>query len=373
MMYKAKELGRNSEENELDVIRNKLEELNKIKPYEITFKITPVEKTASSKFWKEAGVDKDITAFNLEVTFSNEASLIHHLVKDSEAGAKNFTIDVIAYDVGYQDGQNKRKEGEREIKIKQTLTYELSGSSLSSNFTDGDRPLISISNKYYKKQVKDCAGDTSYFGAFEPQDWEEDILGEETATSFTPQTRLSWSFTEALNDSATETELMIQANSEGAGGFYIKSIVNKCTVAANVSFIAGFFGCDKFEILHRTTPLEIIGTVLTSSLEIDDSALEQGITWSSIYHSDSYDKLIKHKILERPPLGHANRNSARDIEDLVITERTNVKFLRDRADPFTWTTVDPDCGILKDDSKSTCKRQIRRFYVIEYKRDVLDE
>ncbi|WP_374030781.1 hypothetical protein [Bdellovibrio bacteriovorus] len=49
--------------------------------------------------------------------------------------------------------------------------------------------------------------------------------------------------------------------------------------------------------------------------------------------------------------------------------RCNSISLRAKADPFRWTAVDPDCGLINNSNSTMCKNRLMRFYVLEVSRE----
>jgi hypothetical protein len=124
--------------------------------------------------------------------------------------------------------------------------------------------------------------------------------------------------------------------------------------------------------------LLIIASVIANKITIDSSAFKYGINWQTIYHPDSLAILMETKILK--PLGPVDINKkCQDISTPVWHPNPDFKeevdkflcsplFLRSTAQPFQWTAVDPDCGLLADNSSTVCKNEIRHFYISEISR-----
>lgn len=222
--------------------------------------------------------------------------------------------------------------------------------------------------KDYRAVMTECESDRSDRGqAFGVADW--------ATASFTEGTRVSWNFADptpswsATYPNPADTFLIDDTNHLD---FHIKSIRRTCSVSSTALFVAGFLGCDEFVIQARATPLTIVGTVIAARTDIHPSAISAGITWRSIYHPQSVLDLRERGIL-RPfdetslcnnipaePVWHPQPSMA----NLVGQFTCNPISLRRRADPFTWTTVDPDCGTAGGRFME-CKNRPRRFLVRE--------
>lgn len=206
---------------------------------------------------------------------------------------------------------------------------------------------------------------------------------------FSPTTRTSWNFSGA--DTATVgldpalTSLTFDgtnASTAANASFQVKSIVGHCIIANTATFVTGFLACDRLTINSRTLPLRIIATIIVGKLDIHPTALQAGIVWSSVYHPQSTYELRNMKIL-KPVFGGAaiDCNSASavnannpiwhpkpSIQQFSNRENCNVISLRAKADPFRWTTVDPDCGLISGNSNTVCKHKLNRFFIFEHSR-----
>lgn len=205
------------------------------------------------------------------------------------------------------------------------------------------------------------------------------------STDFSASTRISWNFagmngTKAGQDPAID-ELIFNAGNatRSTASFQVRSIVGKCTIKESAEFVTGFFGCDNLEIEARTKPLRIIGTFIVGKMRINSDAIKAGISWSSIYHPQSTVELRNAGILRSFSGRACDAKGADPIwhpipSAIQVADRMgcNSISLRAKADPFQWTTVDPDCGLVSNggnSSNTTCKRRMVRFFVVEQSRE----
>jgi hypothetical protein len=145
-------------------------------------------------------------------------------------------------------------------------------------------------------------------------------------------------------------------------------------VKASANFVAGYFVCDRFTIESRSSPLRIIGTVMTGQLSVHPTAITQGIRWSSIYGAAAPSELRRARILDTdpnwsglgtPPLACEAVPGPAWIPYPSIELRDQLKscsphLLANKADPFTWTSVSPDCAVTSG-TDTKCKRQPINF------------
>lgn len=241
-----------------------------------------------------------------------------------------------------------------------------------------------------------------YNPAFGALDWYHSAAADGTTTVAEKQRiiRHSWSFVpgylpsaaapgsqEILDDPATPineaqpgyidelklTSTAAKASATEVPVFGVQSRVNRCIVDATANFVAGLFVCNRFIIEARDTPLRIIGTVMTGSLEIDPSAIIQGIRWSSVYTASAMLELQKAGILNSmasctdPNLPHWMPVKTAAQDDLLSMCLPG--SLTQSADPFNWTMADPDC--IQDPANAArqlCKKHPRRFTIKEISR-----
>lgn len=157
--------------------------------------------------------------------------------------------------------------------------------------------------------------------------------------------------------------------------FHVRSIVDRCVIKDDIKFFAGFVACRKLTIEKRSKPLRLVGTFIVDELVIDKSAVESGIVWSSIYSPNAELELREKGVLQAFG-GESCENSSDapiwhpfpDIKSLSNRYSCHSLSLRDQADPFKWTTVDPDCGLRNGDNNVVCKRRPKRFIMREYSR-----
>lgn len=168
--------------------------------------------------------------------------------------------------------------------------------------------------------------------------------------------------------------------------FLVRSILHDCVVPNTVKIVTGFYTCQNFIIKPRVTELRIIGTIIvTHSMKIDPTALEHGIYWTNIYHPTAIEILqnLPRPVL-KPDLGAVSKCSdiiattpiwhpAPALESIANYYKCSPLSLKAKANPFSWTMVDPDCGIVSKTSNSvTCKNHIRKINVVElYRRSSL--
>ena len=222
--------------------------------------------------------------------------------------------------------------------------------------------------------------------SFQPAAWSQ---------SFSESTRLSWNFANPTNIGAAannppslgpafnfpwgavSTQNAQVFTSATDNQFVIAATKDVCQVQADATYVSGFLACDVFEVLPRSSVLIIIGTVIAGRLNIDPSAIDSGIIWRSVYHPQSIVDLQQKSILQpyntatlcntysatNPnPIWNPNL-SAVDAADAI---QCSSVWLRHQAEPFTWTQIDPDCGVASSTVGSvTCRHRPQNFTVHE--------
>lgn len=204
------------------------------------------------------------------------------------------------------------------------------------------------------------------------------FAGIDWGVSFANQTRDSWGFAPPdMNASPTGfyngTFLLDQNNSGANPAFLVLSIIKECRVTAQATFVTGFFVCDSFIVEPRGNPLRIVGTVIAKKLTIDSSAITAGIRWSSIHTPSAIYELRQKSILnpgnvacDDPNL--PNWSPVLSAQRLQALYKCMPVYLRNKADPFKWTLMDPDCGLPSGGTQYKCKKRVMRFVVKEMSR-----
>lgn len=219
--------------------------------------------------------------------------------------------------------------------------------------------------------------------AFGVADWDE---------SFATATRKSWNF---ANPSKTTGNIdwnpglgTLDITNAMANTFHVRSIIGTCDIRASTTFISGFFTCDKLTIAPRTTKLTIVGSFIVSSTDIHPSAYDAGIDWYSIYHPQAVEILKARGILNTainpglsgagasasPPTGTCDMpsdpiwNPYPSLNTLSRVFRCNPASLRQKADNWTWTLVDPNQGLRSGDATTSRKERVYRLLIREFSR-----
>lgn len=298
-------------------------------------------------------------------------------LRNDDGSMMDMNFKVLAYDVSYYRGSPMWWEGAktREFNLSGQIKLGWSGTTpvIDTMFYDNNnkpRPWPGTIDNDDTDWDAVCASSAADFStAFEGADWN---------ISFLSSVRQSWDFTGSQN----EVFLWNKYNADKAAGtavFLVKSIAKECRVESTADFVAGFYTCDHLIIEPRNRPLRIIGTIIAVKMTIDPSVYQYGLRWSSIFSPMSVYELREAGILRSTytdipcekvdfPLWHPYPSQI----DLANSYTCNPISLRAKADPFTWTSVDPDCGVINAGTPAvatTCKNRLLNFNVIEISRD----
>ncbi|KHD88321.1 MAG: hypothetical protein OM95_09235 [Bdellovibrio sp. ArHS] len=303
---------------------------------------------------------------DLEVTFENEEMLV-----DSNGNPLSLNMRLEAYDVSYFKKYSLRPWSSNNVG---TLQFNREGGAIkgSQYLTDKDgryRGDLPTENAYKNYDLICKTPENSAFGL---SDW---------GLSFAPNSRFSWAFTDKYED---RTDIILDGNNSYRSSgyskvdFIVKSVARRCIIKSTANFVTGFFTCEKLVIEPRSSELRIIGSfIVTNGIEIDDTAYDAGIRWSTIYHPMATYELRQAHVLKgvngqdcstiaRYPVWHPYP-SMLNVANLY---RCNSIVLRSKADPFRWTSVDPDCGLSSSTgTATTCKNRLVHFYVLEISRE----
>lgn len=356
-------------------------------------------------------VERNKYDFNLNV--QNEKSLIDH-----KGEVFKLSVRLKNYNLAYPDQDKKavrRDSNDNSIDIT-ALTGWLNFNRDGSDLLVSPHNLVSNNNTYPTVTSGTVVNnDNSLAAQCEAARNASDSQSFGSAAynyDFSPVSIKSWSFTDNLMKpgipvpppaptffwwtavqaaaalpTAVATSIILDSTNalETNASFQVRSFLGNCIIKPSAKFVTGFFTCKNLTIQARTTPLRIIGTFIVTGMTIDPTALNSGITWSSIYHPQAAKELRKLAIL-KPHFITANVNgqcestsfAARKdnpiwapvpaLADYMNRDSCNVISLRQKADPFRWTAVDPDCGIIEGKSNTTCKNQIVNYMLIEHSR-----
>jgi hypothetical protein len=341
----------------------------------------PVISISTNPVARSAGDSK--SKVNFSVTVSNPSSLI-----GPNGEIVSPEVSMKAYDNSYLEGgfignrwdSWRRNNGTRfteNQKLARTLDFTINPTNSQVTAPAGVTPATGAD---YEDLGDQCM---SARDALESQ-----AFGMADANvSFASSTRNSWNFAGTGSETAaTKSDPLISSITFdgsnavfGAGNatFQVRSIVGTCTIKASANFVTGFFACDKLVIEQRNRPLRIIATIIAGSVNIHPSAYQSGIVWSSIYHPQAVQELRKDGILKRISNGGACVKSTSSpiwnpvpsIQEVADRMTCNVISLRAKADPFQWTSIDPDCGMLAGNSNMVCKKRLVRFFIVEQSRE----
>jgi len=341
----------------------------------------PVISVSTDPVARTAGDSRSKVNFGVAIT--NPSSLI-----GPNGEMVNPEVSIKAYDSSYIDGGFigsrwdawRRGNGSRFAEnqnLAKTLDFTINPTNSSINAPVG---VVPVTGADYEDLGDQCmnARDALESQAFGMAD---------ANVSFAASTRNSWNFAGTGSETAaTKTDPLIASITfdgsnavAGAGNtkFQVRSIVGTCTIKSSANFVTGFFVCDRLVIEQRTRPLRIIGTFVAGNVLIHPSAYNAGIVWSSIYHPQAAQELRQDRILKRISDGGACFKSSSSpiwnpvpsIQEVANRMTCNVISLRALADPFQWTSIDPDCGMLAGNSNMVCKKRLVRFFIVEQSRE----
>lgn len=309
---------------------------------------------------------------DMQITATNVENLI-----DAKGNLLKPSIGVQAFDATYYNGAPIKNPANTNLLRYLNFGYTADRSildapdSMSATSTSGKLAGVPEDETDYAhldvlcEEARSAAASQSFGGA----SWNVDFSGA---------TRSSWNFAGDSSsvlghDPVFDKTLTLDSGADGV--FKVYSIAKECVIAASANLITGFYTCDSLRIEARQKPLRIIGTFIVGKLQIDPSAYKAGITWSSIYHPQVTQELRAAGVLksvsgaacgtQNSPIWHPKPS----IQEVADRMACNVISLRAKADPFQWTAVDPDCGLVSGASNTTCKRRLVRFFVVEQARE----
>lgn len=233
-----------------------------------------------------------------------------------------------------------------------------------------DHTTVAGTNMNYGELMNICGANRDVSRSFADVNWDNDDY-------FANQAQESWNF---ANPAPAATVTIGWANATANKIFEVRARIGTCVVPSTVDLVAGFYVCDRLVIQSRANPLDFIGTLMVSRMEIDPAAVNAGITFRSIYHPVATKILQDQNILRgfsdgagscgtfagATPVWHPDPS----IEDQYNQFACNAVSLQKKADPFAWSSVSPDCGLRSGGgSTPSCMRKPRRYLVQEVGRE----
>lgn len=353
------------------------------------------------------GTGQQYNQVNMTISFTNTGALnLNTATVGNVAKPGNIRLILEAFDYGYVYGENIRNIAATHptlgpLKTNGFTFIKNSAGNMeivNSNTAWSLSPILTEDLTNYPPADKTQEPSEQDFAAFDagclatPEPSAGSMYASFPAatwgTSFALQSKHAWTFSDKAgftNGYMSGTLALDSGNSYYNGStqnavFDINSLVNECRIEASANFVTGFYTCNTLTISARTTPLRIIGTFIVGKLNIDPTAYTAGIRWSTIYHPQAVYEMRDAGILGKwrnnsgtincddptvPPLWSPGLG----VETAVKHYLCNPVSLR-TANPFKWTTVDPDCGIdvAVDPMKTACKNQPRRFLIKEISR-----
>ncbi|QDK38088.1 hypothetical protein [Bdellovibrio sp. NC01] len=305
----------------------------------------------------------------------------HFINSKGELTSTGPSIGVLGYDSTYYNsklipglsiGENTALQGYLNFGIGGAYLTNPTNVAATSNSPAEDIEGLGMSLDDLNAQCEDARSKLSS-QSFGGADWN---------VSFASTTRHSWNFAgidgsaDPANDPVYNKDLVFGATPV----WKVASIVGNCIIPSNANLVTGFYACDSLTINARTNPLRIIGTFIVGKLKIDPSAYVAGIQWSSIYLPQATKELRKAGILKPTSNPAASCDSVMkspiwhpipSVQEVSDVRSCNAISLRAQANPFQWTAVDPDCGMVAGATQSTttCKKRLVRFYVVEQSRE----
>lgn len=379
---------------------------------ETAYRNNPVKFVFTTKSSTTGANNLDINELNLSVQIVN-ASLLANF------GTLNrIEVNIEPYDVGYQNSNNNRRNNiyslidpikpDKDINYSRIQTIALKGTT-TAPLQIGDDPLLTdswsvktgsldpsgwapngVQDIYDKPRSAVLPDDQGYFNDLldldnkckEASDTSSSTLAGSSFKNVNWNTQFdvrdSWNFADPQDSAGEEYVIDQSIASPGKTVFKVKSTVSQCTIKSTAVYVVGFFVCNNLKIEARTMPLNIIGTfIVNNELKIDPSALKAGIVWKSIFNASATSDLRMLKIL-KPSYNQSCESISEPVWSPMPTiysvadlSSCNAISLRKKAEPFTWTAVDPDCGHTDDNAAgNVCKKRIRRLILAEIQREI---
>ncbi len=138
---------------------------------------------------------------------------------------------------------------------------------------------------------------------------------------------------------------------EGHAKSHSKSVVDNCVVPANREFVFGFYACKKLTIAPgRTSALYMIGTFIVNELENTNTS--QPVHWYNVWDAKSAALVLtEFNRVAKPICATLIGKTWVDIisDDAMknnLKQCSPMDLVTNGPNNFSWTTVDPDIGLI---------------------------
>lgn len=195
-------------------------------------------------------------------------------------------------------------------------------------------------------------------------DWNQDMSGN---------TNFSWNYANtpsgAIIDEATHDNLddvnfyepspASLIPPDGHATSHSKSVVTDCTVTNNRRFVFGFYVCENLTINPgRSAPLYMIGTFIVKN--IINLNTDVPVYWHSVWDAKAGALIISEFKRGTPACtGLIGKTWADIISNPALKEKVKscsaMDLVNNGPNNFTWTTVDPDIGLIAGNTMTSQK------------------
>lgn len=330
------------------------------KPFTITLKTNPFTSSGLSQ--------ENIANFTVSIS-------------DPDQKLQNFNLKLTAFDVGFLGGKYIRPAGNTaytslNLSFKQA-NGKWSGPGFGSQWGRADGQPASSADLAIDENWEEieaiCRPTNTNGLAFQPSSWDT-TFDMRSSWNLLPAGKVEFRMANASLPDKSIKQVGASINGSILPTFNIFSIASECNIHADANFVAGFFVCEKLTITPRSTPLRIIGTIVTNTLDISPTAYESGITWSSIYNTNAVLDLRAARILKPYTAGGTcdvdpSRPIWNPFADILSEQDSlscNSLSLRIKFDPIRWTAIDPDCGLDNSNPSVLQPATMCKYHAVHY-------
>ncbi len=207
-------------------------------------------------------------------------------------------------------------------------------------------------------------------------DWNQDMSSSTNFSWNYANTQAGAIIEEASHDNLPElnfqqsTPVETSIPAEGHALSHSKSVVNLCTVPANRKFVFGFYVCKKLVILPgRSGPLYMIGTFIVEEIEKTEETFP--VHWHSVWDAKAGALILtEFKKGTSACAGLIGKTWAQIISNPAMKETVKscsaMDLVTNGPNNFSWTTVDPDIGLIPGNTMTSKKvPRIQRWIIRE--------
>lgn len=304
---------------------------------------------------------------DLKIEFSSNWAAVINLIKSTLPN--ELTIEFKPYHYSYDDLKIIFHHNLTAPNTLTRLKRQDNGNEVSFH-TSGWRNSYNNGNIPYDDQPEELTERNCPDG-MSLADWNQDMSSS---------TNFSWNYAntppgaeieEATHDNLPEIKFIQKASpDEGHAKSHTKSVVDLCTVPNDREFVFGFYACKRLVIAAgRSKPLYMIGTFIVE--EIENTNTSHPVHWHTVWDAKAGGLIISEYFKDKASCQTLfGKTWSQIITSASLKEDVKkcsaMDLVTNGPNNFTWTTVDPDIGLIAGNTMTSQKvLRVQRWIIRE--------